>query len=257
MKKPMYVTLLLVPDGTEARRGWRVRRWLLNAIVISLVTILVGIVLFFAFYGKVLQRAAMTEQVLEENKALQRYQYKVQLLDENLKQAREIVGRLTRMAGIEYEFPEIPDDSTIFAQLDKTGAAVLARNAGKSWTNPKGLPIEGFVTRGFQVQDQEQYHPGVDIACAVGTPVLATGSGEVILADVDSVYGNIVVIKHNDSTTTIYGHNDKLLVQVGQEVRVGSRIALSGNTGQSTAPHLHYEIRIHDNPLNPLEKLYD
>ncbi len=67
----------------------------------------------------------------------------------------------------------------------------------------------------------------------------------------------MVVLKHNDSITTLYGHNRELLVEVGQNVYAGSRIALSGNTGLSTAPHLHYEIRINDNPIDPLDNWYD
>jgi murein DD-endopeptidase MepM/ murein hydrolase activator NlpD len=65
------------------------------------------------------------------------------------------------------------------------------------------------------------------------------------------------VIKHNDSVSTVYGHNDTVLVEQGQQVMAGSRIALSGNSGKSTAPHVHYEVRIHDQPINPLDNPYD
>jgi murein DD-endopeptidase MepM/ murein hydrolase activator NlpD len=91
----------------------------------------------------------------------------------------------------------------------------------------------------------------------VGTPVLATGAGTVIYTGYDSTYGKILVIQHNDSLTTVYGHNDSLLAEQGQPVMAGSRIALSGNSGKSTAPHLHYEVRINDQPINPLETTYD
>ena len=76
-------------------------------------------------------------------------------------------------------------------------------------------------------------------------------------ADYDSVYGYMVVLRHDDSVATIYGHNKELLVELGQKVPAGGRVALSGNTGISTAPHLHYEMRIHDKPINPLENPYD
>jgi murein DD-endopeptidase MepM/ murein hydrolase activator NlpD len=135
--------------------------------------------------------------------------------------------------------------------------AVIDRAAGTDFSLPVGLPLQGFISQEFNVSDSDHYHPGVDIACAVGTPVLATGSGEVIYDDFDSTYGNMVVLKHNDSVTTIYGHNDKNLVQVGQRIMVGSRIALSGNTGRSTAPHLHYELRINNKPVNPMDNPYD
>lgn len=251
-----YVTVMLVPDGTEAQKQWRMPQWLLRFTLGAMIAILVGIVIFFAFYGKVLSRAALTEKVQSENESLRRYRYKVQLLEENLLQAREIVTKLTTMAGVDYEFPELPDDSSIFSQLDRTGIALVSRNSGSDYSTPEGLPIEGFVTQEFNNKD-EHYHPGIDIACAIGTPVLATGSGSVEFIGQDSLYGNMLVLRHNDSVTTVYGHLDQILVGPAQPVLVGSRVALSGNTGQSTAPHLHYEIRIHDEPINPLDNPYD
>ena len=249
---------MLIPDGTESRRGFRMRQWLFKFIVGGLIVVLVGIVLFFAFYGKVLTRAAMADTLAKENERLLRYQYKVQLLESNLQQARDIVTRLTQLAGINIEFPELPDDSTLFASLDKRGMAVISRSAGIDISLPAGLPIPGFISQDFEIEDNDHYHPGVDIVCAEGTPVLATAAGEVIFSGFDSTaYGYMVVVRHNDSITTLYGHNKELLVEVGQTVPVGSRIALSGNTGHSTAPHLHYEIRINDEPIDPLDNWYD
>lgn len=247
---------MLVPEGTEPRSGWRMRQWLLKLLVGTLAAILIGIVVFFAFYGEVLRRAALTEQVTRENEDLKRYYYKVQLLEQNMLQAREIVERMTDLAGIDYEFPEFPSDSSLFAQLGEIKEAAVARSSTSDWTLPVGLPIEGFVTQMFSL-DSNRYHPGIDIACALGTPVLATGSGVVEEVKFDSIYGHMVILKHNDSVTSVYGHNSEILVQPGQAVRVGGRIALSGNSGKSTAPHLHYEIRINNQPLNPLENPYD
>ena len=62
----------------------------------------------------------------------------------------------------------------------------------------------------------------------------------------------MVVLQHNDSTTTVYGHNKELLVEVGDNILAGGRVALSGNTGKSTAPHVHYEVRINNKPIDPL-----
>ena len=252
-----YVTVMLVPDGTEPRTGWRVRRWVLRTLVISLVALLVGIVLFFSFYGQVLRRAAITEQVVKENDDLKRYYYKVQLLEQQLRQAREIVVRMTKLAGIDFEFPEMPDDSALFAAVDQTEGAVIGRPSALDWSLPAGLPIQGFITQDFETTDSSRYHPGVDIACAVGTPVLATGSGMVERVTFDSTYGHLVVIRHNDSVSTVYGHNNQILVQEGASVLVGSRIALSGNSGRSTAPHLHYELRVNGEPINPMDNPYD
>jgi len=257
MSKGKYVTLMLIPEGTGSRREIRMRGWILKTAIISFIVLLVGIFAFFSFYSSVLARAAMTDNLKSENERLKKYYYKVQLLEENLMQTREVVERLTNMAGIDFEFPEIPDDSTLFASLDKPSQAIMPRPATTNVNIPAGLPLQGFITQDFEIMDVDHFHPGIDLACAVGTPVLATADGFVDFAFFDSTYGNMIIIKHNDSISTLYGHNDTLLVETGEPVSAGSRIALSGNTGKSTAPHLHYEIRINDNPINPLEYNYE
>jgi len=249
---------MFIPDGTENRRGFRIRKWVLQAAGIAVVFALIGIIMFFSVYSKIMVRAAMTDKLKVENEQLLRYQYKVKILEENITQMRDVVTRLTKLAGIDYQFPEIPDDSVIFATLDTVTSqpSVLTR-FNSDLSMPSGLPVTGFITQDFEIISKQRHHPGIDIACAIGTPVLATAGGIVVFADVDSTYGNMVVLRHNDSITTVYGHNDTLLASVGQEVLAGSRIALSGNSGKSTAPHVHYEIRVNDEPINPLESPYD
>ena len=258
MAESRFVTILFIPEGRESQRSFRVRSWVLKAIAGGAILLLLGIVVFFAAYSHVMYRAAMADTLKEENERLLRYQYKVKILEENIHQMRQVVTRLTTLAGIDYEFPEIPEDSVLFAELEnrQAGTTPVVPVAGES-SLPTGLPLKGFISQDFEMDDQDQEHPGVDIACAVGTPVLATAPGLVVYADFDSTYGNMLVLRHNDSVTSVYGHNDTLLVGIGEEVLAGSRVALSGNTGLSTAPHLHYEIRINDKPINPLESPYD
>ena len=245
---------MFVPEGAGTGKEIRMQRWLLKSMVIALIALLVGILLFFSFYGSVLTRAAMTDKLKSENQKLIRYQYKVKLLEENLIQTREVVSRLVSLAGIDFEFPDFPTDSAIFAELDKQGMAVLNRSADDDLTFPSGMPIQGFMSQDFETEDEDHYHPGVDIACGEGSPVLATAAGEVVYSGEDETYGLMIVLKHNDSVTTLYGHNSELLVDIGKQVPAGGRIALSGNTGKSTAPHLHYEVRINEQPIDPLGK---
>ena len=254
--KSKYVTLMLIPDGAAERRGFRMRFWMFKTLIGLQIALVVGIILFFAFYGQVLSRAALADNLQEENERLLRYQYKVKLLEENLLHAREIVTRLTELAGIDIQLPVLPDDSTLFAALDQPVGATLERSAGIDLSIPSGLPVTGFVTQDFDTTEQH-FHPGIDIACALGTPVLATASGRVTYADYDSTYGFMVVLQHNDSIVSVYGHNDSNLVFIGDNVATGGRIALSGNTGTSTAPHVHYEVRIHNKPINPLDVRYE
>ncbi|HOD65458.1 MAG TPA: M23 family metallopeptidase [candidate division Zixibacteria bacterium] len=256
MAQSRYITVLFVPDGNRPQRGFRVRTWVVQAGGVALTMALLAIIIFFATYSKIMVRATMTDRLKEENEQLLKYQYKVRILEDNIAEMRQVVARLTSLAGIDYQFPEIPSDSELFAAIDEAPAAAINRPA-TDFTMPAGLPIRGFITQNFEVKNDARYHSGVDIACPVGTPVLATAAGLVIFADVDSTYGNMIVLRHNDTVVSVYGHLDRILARAGEEVPAGSRIGLSGNTGISTAPHLHYEVRINDEPINPLENPYD
>lgn len=95
-------------------------------------------------------------------------------------------------------------------------------------------------------------HKGVDFSMPVGTPVLAVGDGEVIVAKYSGAAGNFIAIRHGRQYTTRYMHLRQLLVKPGQKVKRGDRIALSGNTGRSTGPHLHFEMWVNQQAVNPL-----
>lgn len=95
-------------------------------------------------------------------------------------------------------------------------------------------------------------HKGVDFAMPVGTPVLAVGDGEVIVSKYSGAAGNFIAIRHGRQYTTRYMHLRQLLVKLGQKVKRGDRIALSGNTGRSTGPHLHFEMWVNQQAVNPL-----
>jgi len=105
-------------------------------------------------------------------------------------------------------------------------------------------PASGWVSRWFSDEAEGvKGHPGVDIVAATGTPVRCALDGEVVFAGWDDIYGNVVRVQHNDSIATVYGHNDEILVKEGEWVARGEVIAKVGNTGRSTAPHLHFEVQ--------------
>ncbi|MEH2230481.1 MAG: M23 family metallopeptidase [Nostoc sp.] len=114
-------------------------------------------------------------------------------------------------------------------------------------------PTKGLISQGFR----KYQHEGIDIAGASGTPVIAAASGTVVKAGWDNWgLGNAITIKHLDGSITVYGHNRRLLVSKGQQVMQGQMIAEMGSTGNSTAPHLHFEVhpngRIAVDPLRLL-----
>ncbi|MBN9388650.1 MAG: peptidoglycan DD-metalloendopeptidase family protein [Chloroflexi bacterium] len=122
---------------------------------------------------------------------------------------------------------------------------------------PTGLPVNCPMTSKYGWRNNpfmpgtQQFHYGIDLGCYEGTPVLATKDGVVTHADYDSGYGNRVDISHAGGWLSIYGHNNRILVKVGQVVHKGDIIALSGNTGASTGPHVHYELHKDGTPIDP------
>jgi murein DD-endopeptidase MepM/ murein hydrolase activator NlpD len=99
------------------------------------------------------------------------------------------------------------------------------------------------------------FHAGLDIAAPFGSKVEAAADGMVLFAARDAGYGLVVLIDHGYGTSTLYGHLSAIHVMVGQEVRRGQVVGAIGATGRTTGPHLHYEIRINDTPVNPSKYL--
>lgn len=118
-----------------------------------------------------------------------------------------------------------------------------------------GRLSSGFGGRKAPKRGASTNHKGIDLATPTGTAVMASCGGTVTRAGWAAGYGYVVFIQHPDGRETRYGHLSKVLVSAGQKVSQGQKIALSGNTGNSTGPHLHFEIRINGTPVNPLNYL--
>ena len=112
-------------------------------------------------------------------------------------------------------------------------------------------PVHGVLTSGYGWR-WGRMHEGIDLAVPMGTPVVAAATGTVIVAGWLGGYGNLVVVDHGNGFATAYGHNTSVTVGVGQSVAQGQLVAYSGNTGHSTGPHVHFEVRINGTPVDPL-----
>lgn len=112
-------------------------------------------------------------------------------------------------------------------------------------------PTEGTFTSGFGARWGSS-HKGIDIANSIGTPIKSVAAGEVINAGPASGFGQWVRVQHDDGTITVYGHINTIDVKVGQEVAAGEKIATLGNKGESTGPHLHFEVIEDGSKINPL-----
>lgn len=126
---------------------------------------------------------------------------------------------------------------------------------------PNIWPVKGDLDSGFGGRrnpfggSSYEYHEGQDIEVPTGTPVSATANGTVLCAGWQNGYGQVVYIDHGNGISTRYGHLSQINVSIGQTISRGETIGLSGSTGRSTGPHLHYEVRINNEPVNPLNYL--
>lgn len=138
---------------------------------------------------------------------------------------------------------DIANNSNIAEEKDSLGNVVKRQAIVKEDKNASSnAPAE---------KDQMQFHKGLDVAVAYGSPVKAAAAGKVIFSGVRGGYGNCVMIEHSNGLVTLYGHLSELLVETNDRVKVNQIIAKSGNTGRSTGPHLHYEVHKNNQPINP------
>jgi Membrane proteins related to metalloendopeptidases len=130
------------------------------------------------------------------------------------------------------------------AGAGSTGSGIPSA-AGFIW------PVDGVVVSGFGLR-WGRLHEGIDITAASGTPIRAAASGTVIYAGWLGGYGNLVVIDHGNGLATAYAHASAILVGVGQQVSQGETVSLVGSTGNSSGPHLHFEVRVNGVAVDPL-----
>jgi len=159
---------------------------------------------------------------------------------------RETVGDTTRAINSNRNMADIKGDKNA-AKRETTDLCVASI--------PSILPVEGWITQQF-IDDTSHgaaAHPGIDIAAAEGVSIKATAPGTVLDVETDQYYGNLIVIKHDNEFTTRYGHCAKDFIGKDDKTERGQIIALVGNTGHSTAPHLHYVVIRNGKNVNPLE----
>jgi len=236
--------------------------------------VLTVLVLETIFYSDLIERAFERDQLLDENQRLRGEVARVQVIEQQLAELQSFSQQVKRSltegadlerilkAGeqVEEEIPAQPADApwvpmeSANEELNRTIELVPASGPVSRLSLPSRWPLEGFMTRGFEGAgiDPSLSHSGIDLAVPRGTPVRAVGSGLVIAADWTPRYGYRVIIDHGSGVLSMYGHNELLLVQPGDRVRAGSPIALSGNSGISTAPHLHLELWIGGRAVNPI-----
>ena len=250
------VTIMIHRDGDLQSRTIRLPAWLLRFGVFAGLALIIVILLAAALYIPVAGAAASVPFLRREIARLQQDNAKIRELTAALDSAESRYGQLRHMMGGDM----LREPSAIGSPLP-LAPAVQARPAGAGirFENGASLPHHwpldepGYLTRGqVGTGTVDEAHPGIDIAVPSGALVRAAGGGTVLQAGPDPQYGMFVVVQHPEGYQSVYGHLSRLLVSVNDTVAAGQVIGLSGNSGRSSAPHLHFEIRRDQQSLDPL-----
>lgn len=250
-----WVTVIIQTDGSLEKKQARMPMWLARGLLTAGIVIAALVVLGAAFYLPVARTAARVPGLERRVVRLEAENAKVAELARALDTADAKYAALRRMIGA-----DIVPDPLVRASGVPIAPALAARTIatprrGDGATIPSHWPLDeaGYVTRG-QVGGTTggDNHPGLDIAVTTGTLVRTTAKGTVLEAGEDPEYGTFVLMQHADEYQSMYGHLSRLLVRSGQVIDAGEVIGLSGNTGNSSAPHLHFEIRRLGQVVDPL-----
>ncbi|MGH7500692.1 MAG: M23 family metallopeptidase [Longimicrobiales bacterium] len=240
------LTLIIVPHGDLETKSYEVSyRRLLIALALGVVGVLI-IAFAVGSWFPLAAQAGRVPGLVRELKELEIERGKVVELAKTLEEVEAQYERVRALLGA--ESPAV-DSAPVLPVLGRGASSETQEDAVPSlWP----LDFRGFITREQQHDNDRREHPGLDIATPANAAIRATGSGEVIQAETDSVYGNFIVIEHGNTLESLYGHASRLFVRVGERVTRGQVIALTGSTGQSSAPHLHFEIRQNGRAVDPL-----
>lgn len=246
-------TIVLIPDEAASQthvirvsyRALRVVSLVAGVAALFLIAVSASWWYFAAETARVMALESEVERLRGENARALELEGELTRLERQYAKVREILGGDIVPAQAAPALP--PDDDGARPQGgagDEMGSASL----------PTAWPLTrpGFVTQAVGLGAGGREHPGLDIAVSRDTYIRASGAGVVRGAGQDSIYGLYVVIDHGGGYETMYGHASRLFVAPGDSVARNEVIALSGNTGQSTAPHLHFEIRRSGRPVDPL-----
>ena len=271
-----YAFVIAHTSSSRARvQRIRVERKVVTISGVLGIIIVVGLV--FGIYGLTQQAAHFQTEM--ENQQLRaendRQRYELAKLNNRVEKVEDTSRRLAEKSGVIQNDidtngsggPEIPLDemglATLAAKMSKLEDDMQSYEAvlRKRGYTPTIWPVDGKLEGGFGGRRNPfggpgyEFHTGQDIEAPMGAPVVAGASGKISFVGWQNGYGQLVVVDHGGGLTTRYGHLSHIDVDAGQQVSRGQLVGQVGSTGRSTGPHLHYEVRINDAPVNPLEYL--
>ena len=288
-----FYTLIVVPHAKARFRKVQISvkftKWVL-AVASAITLTILGIL---GHYGRMAVEVAHLERLKAENEALrtktQAYERNADKLQARVETLQKMVMKLGVMAGLEASLPDshvggvggVPSGEATLPSADitrslsdmETDVSTLTERSEKLTefyegqqmllaSTPSIWPVRGYLSASFGKRNdpftgQLDFHQGIDISTPIGTRIQAPADGVIVSCGPKGGYGNAMVIDHGYGVVSRYAHMDGFNVRPGQRVRRGDVIGFVGNTGKSTAPHLHYEVWVKDQARNPIQYILD
>lgn len=248
MKDDRRLSFIIVPHGDLETRTYEISygvlKWLLGAGLV----LLAMFVVMASTWWIVAAQAARVGGLVAEVERLEEERARVVELARDLAEAEQQYARVRQLLGVE---GGNANQDVVLPPLRSGEAIESDLPAQANWPTAWPLATGGFITQ-MSNRAENGDHPGLDIAVSSDSYIRAAGAGVVLDAGTDHVYGHFILIDHGDGLESMYGHASRLFVGPGDRVERNEVIALSGSTGISTAPHLHFEIRKDGQPVDPL-----
>jgi len=273
-KRSRRISVLLIPDDNAEpynfRLSWPLAKLLMGAAIVLTIHVILGAVFYWRYFqvhseNKELERS--NSQLLEDNKRVYQLSAEMDRMSKEQAKLLSLLGVDPNAKGGLSLSSILPGNSAMMAaKIDVPAAAVLGgREAAKPVKVPSAvtfttrrrendsryaknmptlLPAQGVITTEFSRSKDFPFrsHLGIDIAGKRGSIVFAAGDGQVVFASWTYLWGNLIIIHHGENIFSYYGHNDRLLTHDRAVVKKGDPVALLGNSGVSSGPHLHFEI---------------
>ena len=276
-REDRFYAFIIAHTSRSRARVQRIRIEKSSVSIFCMILLLLGVGLFYGLYGLTQQAAHLRTRF--ENQRLraenERQRLELEKLNNRVEKVEDTSRKLAEKSGVVENASIAPGTGGPALPLDEMGLATLTAKMGRLEEDmrayeavlrqrgytPTVWPVEGTLEGGFGGRRNPfggpgyEFHTGQDIEAPWGAPVVAGASGSVSFVGWQNGYGQLVIVDHGGGLTTRYGHLSHIDVELGQTVSRAQLLGKVGSTGRSTGPHLHYEVRINDQPVNPLQYL--
>ncbi len=291
--KSKFFTLIISPDNPNKIKQFRITQNQIYLGFFALFILALALTFGSLHYAGAINKLVNYNEILTRENHLQQenleYKEQTRQLAEKITHIEMMAKNISRLTGIDFDNPQsatggiggfssktwLKDSlnaknleflqklneqtGTVGHKVQRLKDAVFAQNLFLS-SLPTGWPVRGYVGSSFgnrrdPVNNLREFHKGVDISAPYGAKVVAPADGLVLFAGAQRGYGYIIVVAHKYGITTRYAHLSSYIVKPGQRVKKNEVIGYIGSTGHATGPHLHYEVRLNNKPLNPIRFL--